>query len=112
MKKEREESQIILYQSENGQAKINVHFEGDTAWLTQKLMAELFEVTVPTVNEHLRNIFETAELNEKSVIRNFRITAGDGWTKSRSGIREVQEKAGQTICFRFRSRSKKAVKGK
>ena len=80
MKKEREESQIILYQSENGQAKINVHFEGDTAWLTQKLMAELFEVTVPTVNEHLRNIFETAELNEKSVIRNFRITASDGKT--------------------------------
>lgn len=47
-------------------------------WLTQKLMAELFDVTVPTVNEHLKNIFETGELGEESVIRKFLITAADG----------------------------------
>ena len=80
MKKEDPQSQIVIYQSEDGQAKINVHFEGDTAWLTQKLMAELFEVTIPTINEHLKNIFETGELKEDSVIRNFRITAGDSKT--------------------------------
>ncbi|MDI6754904.1 MAG: virulence RhuM family protein, partial [Thermodesulfobacteriota bacterium] len=72
--------QIVIYQSEDGQAKINVHFEGDTAWLTQKLMAELFEITIPTINEHLKTIFETGELKEDSVIRNFRITARDGKT--------------------------------
>ena len=76
--KDSQQSQIVIYKSEDGQTKINVHFEGETAWLTQKLMAELFEVTVPTINEHLKNIFETKELDENSVIRNFRITAGDG----------------------------------
>lgn len=75
---EDKKSQIIIYKSEDGQAKINVHFEGDTAWLTQKLMSELFEVAIPTVNEHLKNIFGTGELSENSVIRNFRITAEDG----------------------------------
>lgn len=73
-----DKSQIVIYKSEDGQAKINVHFEGDTAWLTQKLMSELFEVAIPTVNEHLKNIFGTGELSENSVIRNFRITAEDG----------------------------------
>jgi hypothetical protein len=78
MKKLQQQSQIVIYQASDGQAKITVHFEGETAWLTQKLIAELFEVTVPTVNEHLKNIFGTKELDEKSVIRNFRITASDG----------------------------------
>ena len=64
MKKEDQQSKIVIYQSEDGQAKIDVHFKGETAWLTQKLMAELFDVAVPTINEHLKNIFETRELNE------------------------------------------------
>jgi hypothetical protein len=70
-------SEIVIYKTEDGQAKVNVFFEGETAWLTQKLIAELFEITVPTVNEHLKNIFKTNELDENSVIRNFRITAED-----------------------------------
>jgi len=78
MNKKIQQSQIVIYATEDGQAKVNVHFESETAWLTQKLMAELFGVSVPTINEHLKNIFFTQELNEKSVIRNFRITASDG----------------------------------
>lgn len=71
-------SQIIIYQTEDGQTKIDVQFQDEMVWLTQKLMAELFEVSVPTINEHLKNIFFTQELEEKTVIRNFRITAADG----------------------------------
>ncbi|OGY74748.1 MAG: cell filamentation protein Fic [Candidatus Jacksonbacteria bacterium RIFCSPLOWO2_12_FULL_44_15b] len=71
-------SQIIIYQTEDGQTKIDVQFQNEMVWLTQKLMAELFEVSVPTINEHLKNIFFTQELEEKIVIRNFRITAADG----------------------------------
>ncbi len=55
-----------------------VRYEDETIWLTQKLMAKLFDVDVRTVNEHLKNIFKTGELYEDSVIRNFRITADDG----------------------------------
>ena len=78
MTKQDNKSQIVIYQSDDGQAKINVHFEGETAWLTQKLMSELFDIAISTVNEHLKTIFETGELKENSVIRNFRITAEDG----------------------------------
>lgn len=52
--------------------------EDETVWLTQKLMAELFNVSVPTINEHLKNIFSNKELDENSVIRKFRITAAAG----------------------------------
>jgi len=78
MKKDDLQSQIIIYQTEDGQAKVNVRFEGETVWLSQKIMAELFDIAIPTINEHLKNIFNTKELDEYSVIRNFRITAGDG----------------------------------
>ncbi|KKQ71435.1 MAG: hypothetical protein UT33_C0009G0026 [Candidatus Peregrinibacteria bacterium GW2011_GWC2_39_14] len=70
--------QIILYQTEDGKARVEVRFEHDNVWLTQKLMAELFDVTVPTINEHLSNIFKTGELMIDSVIRDFLITATDG----------------------------------
>lgn len=55
-----------------------VYFGGEILWLTQKLMVELFKVTVPTINEHIKNIFSTCELEEKSVIRKFLITDNDG----------------------------------
>jgi hypothetical protein len=71
-------SEIIIYKTEDGQAKVNVYFEGETAWLTQKRISELFGVDVRTVNEHLLNIFKSKELEEKSVIRKFRTTANDG----------------------------------
>jgi len=78
MKKNNPQSQIVIYQTEDGHAKVDVRFEGETVWLSQKLMAELFDITIPTINEHLKNIFYTKELEENSVIRNFRITAEDG----------------------------------
>ena len=71
-------TQITIYETADGMARVEVRFENENVWLTQKLIAELFDVSVPTVNEHLKNIFESNELNEKSVIRNFRITAADG----------------------------------
>ena len=71
-------TQITIYETADGMARVEVRFENENIWLTQKLIAELFDVSVPTVNEHLKNIFESNELNEKSVIRNFRITAADG----------------------------------
>jgi hypothetical protein len=78
MKKDHPQSQIVIYQTADGQARVNVHFENETAWLSQKLMAELFDIAISTTNEHLKNIFNTKELEENSVIRNFRITAEDG----------------------------------
>jgi hypothetical protein len=69
---------ILLYADANGKVKIDVIYEGETFWLSQKKIAELFDVSVPTINEHLQNIFKSKELDEISVIRKFLITAADG----------------------------------
>jgi hypothetical protein len=73
-------TQFLIFTAESGTPQIEVRIEGEMIWLTQKLMAELFGVDIRTVSEHLKNIFETLELQENSVIRNFRITATDGKT--------------------------------
>jgi hypothetical protein len=72
------QSSIILYQTEDGRTRIECRFEEETVWLTQKLMSELFQKDVRTINEHIQNIFAEGELAEESVIRKFRITAADG----------------------------------
>lgn len=51
-------SEIILYQTFNGETKIDVRLEDETVWLNQKQMADLFQTTVPNINMHLKNIFE------------------------------------------------------
>jgi hypothetical protein len=72
------ESNIIFYRTKNGAVKIEIRFEDETFWLTQKKLAELFGVEVQTINYHLKEIFKSGELEEDSVIRKIRITADDG----------------------------------
>ncbi|MFA4844985.1 MAG: RhuM family protein [Patescibacteria group bacterium] len=69
---------FVLYTSVNGEVRFEVFLQDETIWLTQKMMAELFEVDVRTVSEHLQHIFHSAELSEDTVIRKIRITASDG----------------------------------
>ena len=78
MKKDNQQSQIILYKTEDGKTRVEVRFEHENVWLTQKLMAELFETTVANINIHLKNIFQNGELQQNSVIKDFLITASDG----------------------------------
>jgi len=71
-------TQLIIYQTESGETKIEVRLEEETVWLTQKLIAELFQVSIPTVNEHIKNIYSEGELTEKATIRKFRIVRIEG----------------------------------
>ncbi|MBF0550643.1 MAG: virulence RhuM family protein [Deltaproteobacteria bacterium] len=71
-------SQIIIYQTEDGNTRLEVRLEQETVWLTQKMMAELFQVSVPTVNEHVKNIYKEAELMPEATIRKFRIVQKEG----------------------------------
>jgi hypothetical protein len=71
-------SQFLVYEAEDGQVKIDVRLEDETVWLTQKLMADLFQVTVPTINEHIKNIFHEGELVLDATIRKFRIVQKEG----------------------------------
>jgi hypothetical protein len=70
--------QFLVYRTEDGRVKIDVRLEGETAWLTQAHMAELFQTTVPNVSMHLRNVFAEGELQADSVIQEFLTTATDG----------------------------------
>jgi hypothetical protein len=80
-------SDLILYQTEDGRTRIQCRFENETVWLTQALMAELFQKDVRTVNEHLVNIFQEGELSREATIRKFRIVRREG---SREVAREVE----------------------
>jgi hypothetical protein len=71
-------AEFLIFTGQAGEQGIEARYEDETVWLTQKLMAELFAVTVPTINEHLKNILASGELDADAVIRKFRITAADG----------------------------------
>jgi len=71
-------TEFLIFTGQSGDQEIEVRYEDETVWATQKMMSQLFDVTVPTINEHLKNIFSSGGLNDVSVIRNFRITASDG----------------------------------
>ena len=77
---EKNKSQILIYQTESGDTKLDVHFQDETVWLTQFQICELFNKSKATVSEHIKHIFEEEELIKKSVVRNFRTTAQDGKT--------------------------------
>ncbi|CAM4083403.1 virulence RhuM family protein [Gillisia hiemivivida] len=70
--------QILFYETALEKSTIEVLYEDETFWLSQKKMASLFGVEVNTINYHLKEVFKSGELDEDSVIRKFRITAGDG----------------------------------
>ncbi|MCD4796220.1 MAG: virulence RhuM family protein [Candidatus Cloacimonetes bacterium] len=71
-------AEFLIFSQQNGKNSIEARFEEKTIWLSQKLMAKLFDVEINTINYHLKEIFKSQELNENSVIRKFRITASDG----------------------------------
>jgi len=74
--------EIILYPTEDGHSRVECRFSGETVWLTQVLLAELYQKDVRTINEHLQNLFEEGELDPEATIRKFR-------TVRREGQREV-----------------------
>ena len=71
-------SNILLYKTAQGEARIEVIFNSETFWMSQKRMADLYNVDVSTINYHLKEIFKSGELTESSVIRKIPITANDG----------------------------------
>lgn len=71
-------SEIVLYQNQEGNIKIDVRLEDETVWLTQEQMGLLFGRAKSTISDHIKNIFEEGELNEEVVVRDFRITTQHG----------------------------------
>jgi hypothetical protein len=99
--------EIILYQTEDGGTRIECRFEEENLWLSQALIAELFQITVPTVNEHLKGIYEEGELQSEATIRKFRIVRKEG---SRQVTREIEHYNLEAVLgVGFRVRSQRGV---
>lgn len=82
-----EKFEIILYSTAEGNSTVEVYFEEETFWLSQKKMSELFNVEVQTINYHIREIYKSEELVKEATIRNFRIVQSEG---QRQVEREVE----------------------
>lgn len=72
------ESNIIIYQTEDGLTKIETRLEDETVWLSQAQLCDLFQKAKSTISEHIKNVFAENELESDSVVREFRTTASDG----------------------------------
>lgn len=97
------QSEILLYQTEDGRTRVQCRFDHDTLWLTQALIAELFQVSVPTVNEHLKGIYADAELVREATIRKFRIVRFEGARQVTREIEHYNLDAILAVGFRVRS---------
>ena len=98
-------SDIVIY--EDGTVALNAQVENETIWLSQKQMAELFGVTIPTINEHIKNIYKEKELEQISTIRKFRIVRQEG---KREVERDIEHYSLDTIIsVGYRVNSKKAT---
>jgi hypothetical protein len=84
------ESNLLIYQNQEGNIKIDVQLENDTVWLTQEQMAQLFGKAKSTISEHIKNVFTEGELDEKVVIRKFRTTTDHGAIKGKTQSHEVK----------------------
>lgn len=95
------QGQFLIYA--DGASQLQVRLEGNTVWLTQKLIAELYGVTVPTVNEHLGGIYDEGELNAGATIRNFRIVQREGTRDVSRNVEHYSLDAILAVGYRVRS---------
>lgn len=100
-------AEFLIFTGQAGENGIEVRVEGETVWLTQRLIAELFAVTIPTINEHMAKLFESGEISRESTIRNFLIVQQEGNRKVSRKIDHYNLDA--IIAIGFRVNSERAI---
>ncbi len=95
--------EILLYRTDDGRIRVECRFADESLWMSQALMAELFQVTVPTVNEHLKNLYREGELLPEATIRKFRIVRREGAREVARRIEHYNLDAILAIGYRVRS---------
>jgi hypothetical protein len=83
-------SEILIYQNQEGNIKIDVRLEEETVWLTKAQLCEMFQKSKSTISEHLKNVFVEGELDEKVVVRNFRTTTQHGAIEGKTQEKDVK----------------------
>ena len=108
---EKNKKNLVLYTDENGNVRVEAYVKDESIWLTQKSMAELFGVGVPAISKHLKNIFESEELNEKEVVSILEITTQHGAIAGKTQTKSVSfYNLDAIIAVGYRVNSKKATK--
>ncbi|HAE37218.1 MAG TPA: cell filamentation protein Fic [Candidatus Riflebacteria bacterium] len=100
-------AEFLIFTGQNGKDGIEVRVEDETVWLTQRLIAELFAVAIPTINEHMTKLFESGEISREATIRNFLIVQQEGNRKVSRKIDHYNLDA--IIAIGFRVNSERAV---
>ena len=95
--------QFLVYQAEDGQLKIDVRLEGETAWLTQAHMAELFQTTVPNVSMHLRNVYAEGELQAAATVKEFLTVRQEGSRQVSRAVEHYNLDAIISVGYRVKS---------
>ncbi len=109
-KKESNQSQIILYTTPDGDIKIDTILQDETIWLNQSAIAELFDVKIPAVSKHLKNIFESGELDKKVVVSILENTTKHGAIEGKTQKKEVKYyNLDVVIAVGYRVNSKRAT---
>lgn len=96
-------SEFILYTTEDGKTRVECRFEAETIWLTQSFLADLYDRDVRTISEHLKNLYEEAELSEEATIRKFRIVRMEGEREVSRVIEHYNLEAILAVGFRVKS---------
>jgi hypothetical protein len=110
MTSETNKSEIILYQTSDGTVRIDTVFRDETIWLTQAKMAELFDVKIPAISKHLKNIFESGELDEKVVVSVLENTTQHGAIEGKTQKKKVKHfNLEAIIAVGYRVNSKQAT---
>ncbi|GAA0228710.1 virulence RhuM family protein [Marinomonas primoryensis] len=97
------QGEFVLFQAADGSTRIECRFESDTLWLTQALIADLYQKDVRTINEHLQNIYKEAEIDQNATIRNFRIVREEGSRQVSRNIDHYNLEAILAVGYRVRS---------
>jgi len=101
---EENKGKILIYKSEKGDIKIDIYFANGELWLTQKALSELYQVGIPNINEHIKNIIDEGELEAEATIRNYRIVQMEGKRKVSREVQHFSFQMALAVGYRVRSR--------
>jgi hypothetical protein len=96
-------SQLVIYQTEEGSTKLDVRFQDETVWLTQKLMAELFQTSTDNIGLHLKNIYAEQELDEFSTTKDFSVVRQEGNRQVSRNLKHYNLDAIISVGYRVQS---------
>lgn len=95
--------EILIYQTEGGQTKLEVRLEGETLWLTQAALAELYQTTIPNINIHIKNIYEEDELSEEATVKDYLIVQTEGGRQVRRQVKHYNLDMILSVGYRVKS---------